>query len=72
MQDLFKLYTEYTDKRFDDIKEDLHDLGAKIDDLREFKVEMVATSRLVSFIISAVSGLITLIISTIVSIKYHQ
>lgn len=71
MEELFKYYVEQTNKRFDDLKEDLRDIQMRIESLHEFKVEQIATSRTISLIISGVCGLITLIVSTLVSIKYH-
>ena len=62
---------EETNKRLDCLKEDLQDIQLRIEALHEFKVQQIATSRTVSFIISGVCGLITLIVSAVISIKYH-
>ena len=71
LEHLIKYHIEETHKRFDDLKEDLRDIQLRIESLHEFKVQQIATSRTVSFIISGVCGLITLIVSTVISIKYH-
>lgn len=71
MEPILEYHIEETGKRFNDIKEDLRDIKTRLDELREFKIETIATSRLVSLLVSAVCGLITLTISTIVAIKFH-
>lgn len=71
MEPILEYHIEETGKRFSDIKEDLHDIKERLEELRDFKIETIATSRLVSLLVSAVCGLITLTISTIVAIKFH-
>lgn len=68
---MLEYHIEETSRRFDEVKSDLKDIKEKIDDFKEFKIEMLTTSRMVSIIISGVCGIITMIVSVIISIKYH-
>lgn len=70
MQELLQMYREYNDKRFDELRDDLQEISLKLEGINEFKVRMVANSRLVSLIVSAICGFITLLVTTFVSIKY--
>ena len=71
MEQLFKLYTEYNDKKFDEVRSDIHELRQKIEEIHEFKVTSIATSRTVSMIVSAVCGLVTLLVTSFLTIKFH-
>lgn len=71
LDSILEYHIDETSKRFTEVKEDLSELKLKMDELKGFKIEMLATSRLVSMIISATCGIITLTVSTIVSIKFH-
>jgi tetrahydromethanopterin S-methyltransferase subunit G len=68
--ELLTMYREYNDKRFDEVRKDLQEIQEKLNEIHDFKVQMIANSRLVSMVVSAVCGLVTLIITTIVSIKF--
>lgn len=70
MQELLQMYREYNDKRFDELRADLQEISLKLETMNEFKVQMIASSRVVSMVISAICGLVTLIASTVISIKY--
>lgn len=66
--DLLKHHIEETRSRFDEVRSDLQEIRAKLEDIKEFKIDAIATSRTVSFIVSAISGLITLV-ATALTIK---
>lgn len=63
MMELLKHHIEETRDRFDEVRADLQDIRCKLEAIHEFKVSTIATSRTVSFIVSAISGIITLLIS---------
>ena len=56
-----ELFIQETNRRLERIEN-------KLEELHSFKIEMLATSRTVSFIVSAISGLITLV-ATALTIK---
>ncbi len=63
MEKLLQYFMQETDKKFDSIGSDLRGVNAKLDDLTKFKVEMLATARTTSLIVSVLSGLVTLSVS---------
>lgn len=63
MESLLKYHIQSTEKRFDELNSNIKELSQKMDNVNEFKVKMIASSRTVSFIISAVCGAITLLVS---------
>lgn len=67
MDNVLKYHIENTNKQFDEIKESLHEIHDRIDDVQKFKAEMLISSRIVSVIISAVCGFLTMIATTILS-----
>lgn len=71
MEHLLKMYQEYSDRKFDEIREDIHEIRQKMDEIHEFKVTSIATSRTVSMIVSAVCGLVTLLVTSFLTIKFH-
>ncbi|HLB41220.1 MAG TPA: hypothetical protein VJJ83_05495 [Candidatus Babeliales bacterium] len=70
MDSVLDYHIGHSDKKFEELKIQIEALSEKVDELREFKVQMIATSRLVSLVVSAFSGLITLIVSTVITIKF--
>lgn len=71
MENLLKMYQEYSDKKFDEIREDIQEIRQRMDEIHEFKVKSIATSRTVSMIISAICGLVTLLVTSFLTIKFH-
>lgn len=71
MEDDLKFYREYNDRRFDEIRSDIRDLATRLEELNEFKISQIATSRTISVVISAICGLITLIVSSFLTVKFH-
>ena len=71
MEHLLKMYQEYSDKKFDEIREDIQEIRQRMDEIHEFKVTSIATSRTVSMIVSAVCGLVTLLVTSFLTIKFH-
>lgn len=63
MENLLKYHIQATEKKFDELHDSIKELSQKMDNVNEFKVKMIASSRTVSFIISAVCGAITLLVS---------
>ena len=72
MEELLKMYREYNDKRFDEVRDDIKDIASRIEDLREFKIQQIAAARTVSMIISSVCGFITLIVSSLLTVKFSK
>ncbi len=70
MDNILKYHIEDTKEKLLEIKEDIEDLTATIEDLKEFKIQLVATSRLTSLIVSAICGFVTLAVSTLVAVKF--
>lgn len=60
-EELLKMYREYNDKRFDEVRADLQDIRLRMEEVNNFKVEMIASSRTVSMVVSAICGLMTLL-----------
>lgn len=63
MEELLRYFMKDTNDRLDKIE-------AKIDDLSTFKIQMLATARMTSLVVSAICGFITLLVTTWLSIKY--
>jgi hypothetical protein len=57
---LLRYFIDQTDKRFDQLGEQIQGLHSRLDNLNEFKVKMIVSSRWISGLISASFGLITL------------
>lgn len=68
MEELLKHHIQDTRDRFNELKQELTALHEKLEDLRDFKISLIATSRTTSIIVSTVCGLITLIV-TVFSVK---
>ena len=67
MENLLRYHISTTEKQLDALKAELNAIEQKIDNLNEFKTKTVVTARYVSFIVSSLSGLITLIVTTLIS-----
>lgn len=61
MEDLLKYHIEDTSKRFDHVSEELGKIHHKLDALQEFKTVTIVSTRWVSFVVSTVCGLVTMI-----------
>jgi hypothetical protein len=61
MEELLKYYMEETNKR-------ITSMESKLEDLTKFKIEMVASARTTSLVVSGLCGLITMIVSVGVAI----
>lgn len=66
---LLNYHINETNQKFAEIKEDLEQIRERLDKLSEFKIDMIATSRTVSFIVSALCGILSLLVTTLVSLK---
>lgn len=72
VMDLLEHHIEETRRQLDDVKAELKNIRDRLDDLHRFKADLIASSRTVSLIVSAVCGFITLIattVATFVSLK---
>lgn len=67
MENLLRYHIATTEKQLDALKAELSAIDQKIDNLHEFKTRTVVTARYVSLIVSAVSGFVTLISTTLLS-----
>lgn len=67
MEQLIQYFMKHTDKRFDEVHEELGKLSEHLSDLTKFKIEMIASARTSAFLVSAVCGAITLI-STVLTV----
>jgi hypothetical protein len=66
-RELLEYFRDETNRRFEELRQDIKDLTTKVDekvnDLQQFKVSMIVSSRWISLIVSAVCGLITLLVT---------
>ncbi len=69
MDELLKRFIDETDRKFDDFKEGMGQIHDKLDDLTKFKIEMMVSARLTSFLISIACGFITLV--TCVAVAWY-
>lgn len=67
MDKLLERHMVETDRKFEELKDDMALLVAKIDDLRDFKIQLLASSRFFSLVVSAICGLFTLAASSFVT-----
>lgn len=70
MDKLLEHHIRDTERRFDEVREDLGGISKKLTDVQEFKVQMIINARWVSLVVSAVCGLVTMAVTTFVSVKY--
>lgn len=59
--DLLDYFVEQTDKKIDALVGEVKEIKTSLQDLAQFKVQMMVSSRWVSLIISAICGLATFI-----------
>lgn len=59
--ELLKQHIKDTTRRFDELRKSLDRFEGKLDDLSEFKVSVITTSRVSSLVISALCGFITFV-----------
>lgn len=69
MRELLQMYREYSDKRFDTIDEELQEIRVVLQEIKEFKIQSINGAKVVSTIVSAVSGVVTLIITWVLTHK---
>ncbi len=73
MERLLEYHMKHTDTRIAELRQDLNgqldEVHRKLDDLTKFKIEMVASARMTSLIVSAICGLVTLVASAWLSSK---
>lgn len=67
MDELLKRHIVETDRKFEELQEDVALLVSKIDDLRDFKIRLLVSSRFFSMIIGAICGAISLLASSFVT-----
>lgn len=67
MEQLLRYHIEVTEKQFTEMREELVVIRDKLDALQEFKIQMLTNSRTVSFVVSAICGLVTMVVSGIVN-----
>lgn len=67
MEELLKRHISETDRRFEEIQDHLEEISGKMDDLRDFKVKLIVTSRFFSIVVSAICGILTLLASSFVT-----
>ena len=65
MEELLKRHIQESDRRFEDIYEGLVLLSSKVDDLRDFKTQLLISSRFFSFVVSALVGIFVFIASSV-------
>jgi hypothetical protein len=69
MEELLKYFIKETGEKFAEVKSDLSEINEKLGDLREFKIQMLASARTTSFIVSAICGFITLL-ATVLAVPW--
>lgn len=67
MDELLKRHIQETDRNFENIHEELLSLSKQIEDLKDFKMRLLISSRFFSFLVSAICGAVTLIASSFVT-----
>jgi len=67
MDDLLKHHIRETERRFDEIMEELDDITIKIDSLQEFKITTHTSSKWISVIISSLVGFLTFTVTVAVT-----
>jgi hypothetical protein len=68
MDPLLQRFIQETDRRFEQVSEQIKDVHEAVKDLTKFKVEMVVSARWTSMLVSAALGLVTLAASTAISV----
>lgn len=63
MEKLLKYFIEDTSKKIDEVNSDIHEINRKLDDLMKFKIEMLASAKMTSILVSGAISLASLIIT---------
>lgn len=63
--DVTEYIVQQTNKRLDELKQEIEKLEKKIDELMTFKVQMISTAKVTSMFWSGVIGLTTIIINIV-------
>lgn len=69
MEKLIEYFINETNKTRDELKSEIRLIQERLNDLQKFKVEMIVSARWVSLIVSAVCGLLTMIVSAVITLK---
>lgn len=72
MDKLVQYFMQETDKKFSAIRSDLSSICLKLEDLTQFKSEMVASAKLTSIVVSTIFGLLTLAVSVYAAIQVKK
>lgn len=67
--EFLQYFVKKTDEKFSDIKEELSKIHSILDDLKTFKIQMLSNSKWLAMIVSAIFGVISMIVSA--GISYH-
>lgn len=67
---LQKYFMKETDRKIEELKGDIKLVNGKLDDLTKFKIEMIVSARMTSFVVSSVCGLLTLLVSTYLTHRF--
>lgn len=67
MEKLLSYHISSTEKRLDKLHDDIRLLSEKIDTLNDFKTKSMVTARHISLLVSAISGLATMICTALIS-----
>lgn len=70
MEELLKHQIQETSKRFDDLHADVRELSVKLENIREFKIKLLAGASTISIIVSVICGVVTLF-ATVFTIKHN-
>lgn len=69
MEKMLRYFIDDTNKKIDEIRNDIKDIDQRLADLQAFKVEMLSSARVTAFLMSSIFGLATFI-GTIVTVYY--
>lgn len=69
MEKILRYFIDDTNKKIDEIRNDIKDIDQRLADLQAFKVEMLSSARVTAFLMSSIFGLATFI-GTIVTVYY--
>lgn len=60
-------FAQETNKKFDELKGELSDIRDRVEQIAVFKVEAIVTARMVSLIVSAACGILTLVATVLLT-----
>lgn len=69
MDKMMDYLIKHTDEKFDQVREELNRLGNKVEELNTFKIEMIASAKTSTYLISTIVG-VTSFAATVLTVYY--